>query len=154
MHLSVSVRCSCTLLIRRKINRWKITVAFLVCHSESHLDTEASLGVNGVWAGEFFIEKYILTFIGQSILHLSCRDAWLLLIMNGQPIKGAEPCNQLPSTKTLMNITDSSNLNISAFSWNCLKPLIGNLIWHSFLTLVYKFVFKLDCLYLWGETGI
>lgn len=51
-------------------------------------------------------------FPGQSAPHLILLDVWVLIIMTGRSVKGAEPCNQLVIGKPGITITDMANLNI------------------------------------------
>lgn len=65
--------------------------------------------------------KPISMFTGQCLSHLGAR---LLLILTDRSFKEAEPRNQLPISKSGMNLTDMTNLNISVpvgIAWSLLK---------------------------------
>lgn len=66
------------------------------------------------WGGGcvLYRKKPIWAFIGSAVC-FSCLDTWLLLMMVGTPLKGAEPRNDLPITESQMNMTGISNVNIS-----------------------------------------
>lgn len=85
----------------------------MLCSAQTHHFTGTSWDSVGASMG-VCIEKKLSMCIGQCTLRLSHLLTQLLHMMIRRAIKVAEPCNQMSLVKRVMNMTETSNLNLLA----------------------------------------
>lgn len=74
--------------------RWSISCRILMCHSELRPDSRPH------WVGMECGRFFCFFFAQNNNMSEFEMDAWLLLMMTDRSLEGAEPCIQLPISKS------------------------------------------------------